>query len=323
MKSIRVTAFGGPDVLTLTDVERPVPKAGEALVRIAAAGLNYMDIGQRAGRRAGQALPYTPGGEASGTVESVGEGVTEVKPGDRVMYAMIPGSYAEFAVVPAGSLVIVPPEIDLVEAAAIPLQGFTAHYLLNDFIKVGAGTTVLVHAVAGGVGLILTQYAAHLGAHVIGTTSSPDKAAKAKAAGARDVILYTQTNFVDEVKRITGGKGADLILDAVGETTFPGDLEAVRSRGHIVIYGAASGQAEPISPNAALSGRALTLSGATLGQFIPTRADILRRAGDLLAGLREGWLKLSIDRTLPLEKAAEAHTLLESRATSGKLLLTP
>jgi NADPH2:quinone reductase len=322
MKAIRVAAFGGPEVLTLAEIERPIPKAGEALVRVAASGVNFMDIGQRLGRRAGQALPYTPGGEASGTVESVGDGVTGVKPGDRVMYAMVPGSYAEYAVVPAASLVPVPPDVDLVQAAAIPLQGFTAHYLLHDFRTVGPGTTVLVHAVAGGVGLLLTQYATHLGAHVIGTTSSEEKAAKAKAAGARDVIIYTKTNFADEVKKITGGKGVDLILDAVGKTTFPGDLEAVRTRGHIVVYGGASGQADPVSPNAALSARALTLSGASLTNFIATRADILRRTDAVLAGMRAGWLKFTIDRVLPLEKAAEAHALLESRATSGKLLLT-
>jgi len=321
MKAIRVTAFGGPDVLALTEIEQPAPKAGEALVRIAAAGVNFMDIGQRAGRRAGQALPFTPGGEASGTVESIGAGVTEVQPGDRVMYAMVSGSYAEFATVPASSLVHVPADVDLVQAAAIPLQGFTAHYLLHDFRTVGPGTTVLVHAVAGGVGLLLTQYATHLGAHVIGTTSSQAKAAKAKAAGARDVIIYTETNFADEVKRITGGKGVDLILDSVAKTTFPGDLEAVSTRGHIVVYGASSGQADPVSPNA-LSARALTVSGASLTNFLPTRADILRRADDVLAGLRAGWLKLTIDRVLPLEQAAEAHALLESRTTSGKLLLT-
>jgi NADPH2:quinone reductase len=322
MKAIRVAAFGGPDALTLVDVERPTPKAGEALVRIAAAGVNFMDIGMRAGRRPGLTVPYIPGGEASGTVESVGEGVTEVKPGDRVMYAMVMASYAEFAVVPATSLVTVPPELDLVEAAALPLQGFTAHYLLHDFRTVGPGTTVLVHAVAGGVGLLLTQYAVHLGAHVIGTTSSEEKAAKAKALGARDVIIYTKTNFADEVKKITGGKGVDLILDAVGKTTFPDDMEAAGRRGNIVVYGASSGQADPVSPNA-FSAKALTVSGAGLAHFIPTRADILRRADDLLAGLREGWLKLSIEHVLPLEKAPEAHTLLESRATSGKLLLTP
>jgi NADPH2:quinone reductase len=324
MKAIQVAAFGGPEVLTLVDVERPAPKAGEVLVRVAAAGVNFMDIGQRAGRRAGQPLPFTPGGEASGIVESVGSGVTDVKPGDRVMYAMgSGGSYAEFVVVASTSLVPVPPEMDLVQAAAFPLQGFTAHYLLHDFRTVGPGTTVLVHAAAGGVGLLLTQYATHLGAHVIGTTSSQEKAAKATAMGARDVIVYTETNFADEVKKITGGKGVDLILDAVGKTTFPGDLEAVRSRGLIVVYGGASGQVEPFSPNVALSGRALTVSGASLTNFISTREEILRRAGDLLSGVRAGWLKLTIERVLPLEKAAEAHALLESRKTSGKLLLTP
>jgi NADPH:quinone reductase len=321
MKAIRVAAFGGPEVLAQAEVGRPEPKAGEALVRIAASGVNYMDVGQRRGRP-GQQVPYTPGGEASGTVEAVGDGVDAVKPGDRVMYAMVPGSYAEYAVVPAARLVAVPAEFDLVEAAALPLQGFTAHYLLHEFAKVGPGTTVLVHAAAGGVGLLLTQYATHLGAHVIGTTSSEAKAANAKAAGARDVILYTQTNFADEVKRITGGKGVDLILDAVGKTTFPGDLEAARIRGHIVVYGGASGQPDPIVPNS-LSPRALTLSGAGLANFIATREDLLRRAAAVIAGVREGWLKLKIDRVLPLAQAADAHRALESRTTSGKLLLTP
>jgi NADPH2:quinone reductase len=321
MKAIRVTAFGGPEVLALADVERPVPGNGEVLVRVAAAGVNYMDVGQRRGRP-GLTVPYTPGGEASGTIEEVGPGVDGVKAGDRVAYAMVPGSYAEFALVPASRVLAVPADLDLVLAAALPLQGLTAHYLLHEFVPVGKGTTVLVHAAAGGVGLLLTQYATHLGAHVIGTTSSAEKAEKAKKAGARDVILYTQTDFVAEVKRITGGKGADLILDAVGKTTFPGDLEAVRTRGHVVIYGAASGQADPISPNS-LSARALTVSGASLLNFIATREELLRRATDVFAGLREGWLKLTIERVLPLAKAAEAHRLIESRTTSGKLLLTP
>jgi NADPH2:quinone reductase len=324
MKAIRVSAFGGPNVLTLTDIEQPVPKTGEALVRVAASGVNFMDVGQRAGRRSGQPLPFTPGGEASGTVESVGEGVTGVKPGDRVMYAMGPnGTYAEFVAVPAALLVPVPAGIDLVQAAAIPVQGYTAHYLLHDFRTVGPGSTVLVHAVAGGVGLLLTQIATHLGAHVIGTTSSQEKAAKAKAMGARDVIIYTETNFATEVKKITGGVGVDLVLDAVGKTTFPGDLDAVRTRGHIVVYGAASGPADPFSPNAALTGRALTVSGGSLANFVGTRAELERRAEFVTSGLRDGWLKLSIEAVLPLAKAAEAHTLLESRKTSGKLLLTP
>lgn len=321
MKAIRVTAFGGPDVLTLADVDRPEPRAGEVLVRIAAAGVNYMDITQRRGRP-GQKLPFTPGGEGAGTVEKVGDGVTGVKPGDRVMYAMVGSSYADYAVVRADRLLAVPDDLDLVQAAAIPLQGLTAHYLLHDFAHVGPGTTVLVHAVAGGVGLLLAQYAAHLGAHVIGTTSSREKAERAKAAGARDVILYTEINFVDEVKRITGGMGVDLILDAVGKATFAGDLEAVRVHGHVVIYGAASGPPDAIVPNS-LIGRAITLSGGGLANFIATREDLLRRATAVLAGVSEGWLKPSIHRVLPLAEAATAHELLESRTTSGKLLLTP
>jgi NADPH2:quinone reductase len=321
MKAIRVAAFGGPDVLTLTDVEQPQPQAGEALVRIAAAGVNYMDIGQRKGNRADTKPPYTPGGEGAGTVEAVGADVTGVKPGDRVMYAMVGGAYAEYAVVPAVRLIPIPDGLDFQHAAAFPLQGWTAHYLLHEFIDVGPETTVLVHAVAGGVGLLLTQIAAHKGAHVIGTTSTAEKAAKAKAAGARDVILYTETDFAEEVAKITGGKGADLVLDAVGKTTFPGDLKAVRTHGHIVVYGGSSGQPDPIVPNV-LSPRALTLSGATLAQFIG-REESIRRTNDLMAGIREGWLKLTIDHVLPLADAAEAHRLLESRATSGKLLLIP
>jgi NADPH2:quinone reductase len=194
--------------------------------------------------------------------------------------------------------------------------------LLHEFAPVGRGTTVLMHAIAGGVGLLVAQIGTHLGAHVIGTTSSEAKAAKARAAGARDVILYTQSDFVAEAKRLTGGKGVDLILDGVGKTTFAGDLEAVRTRGTVVIFGASSGPADPIVPNS-LMGRALTVSGGSLGNFLTTREELLRRTGDLFAGLREGWLKLTIERTLPLAQAAEAHRLIESRTTSGKLVLTP
>jgi NADPH2:quinone reductase len=273
MKAIRATEFGGPDVLTYADVPTPAPGEGEALVRVAAAGVNFMDIGQRTGRRPGTTPPFIAGGEASGTVEAVGAGVTNVKPGDRVMYAMAPATYAEYAV-------------------------------------------------AGGMGLLLAQWATHLGAHVIGTTSTEAKAAKAKAAGARDVILYTQTNFADEVKRITDGRGVDLILDAVAKTTFPGDLEAARPGGHIVVYGAASGQADPISPNA-LSAKGLTVSGAGLAHYTRTSEEIARRAADIFAGVHEGWLKFAIDRTLPLAQAADAHRALEARETSGKLLLIP
>jgi NADPH2:quinone reductase len=322
MKAIRVTEFGGPEVLQPADVPVPEPGNGEVLVRIAASGVNFMDTGVRTGRRPGVKVPVIPGGEAAGTIEAVGAGVTDFKPGDRVMYAMTPATYAEYSVAPAWRVTRVPETIDLIDAAAIPLQAMTAHYLLHEFVHVGPGTTVLVHAVAGGMGLLLTQWATHLGAHVIGTTSSAAKAEKAKAAGARDVILYTETNFADEVKRITDGRGVDLILDAVGKTTFPGDLEAVRPLGRIVVYGAASGQADPISPNA-LSAKGITVSGAGLAHYTRNAEEIARRATDIFAGLDEGWLHFAIDRQLPLAQAADAHRAIESRETSGKLLLIP
>jgi NADPH2:quinone reductase len=322
MKAIRADAFGGPEVLSLVDVPTPAPGAGEALIRVASAGVNFMDIGQRTGRRPGSKTPFIPGGEASGTVEAVGDGVTNVKPGDRVIYAMAPSTYAEYAVAPAWRLIPLPDGIDLIDAGAIPLQALTAHYLLHEFRHVGPGSIVLVHAAAGGMGLLLTQWATHLGAHVIGTTSTEAKAAKAKAAGARDVILYTQTNFAHEVQRITGGAGADLILDAVAKSTFPGDLEAVAVRGTIVVYGAASGQADPISPNA-LSAKAVAVSGAGLAHFTRTADEIAARAADIFTGVREGWLQFAIDRKLPLAQAADAQRALEARETSGKLLLIP
>lgn len=322
MKAIVVTAYGGPEVLELRDLPTPVPQAGEALVKVAAAGINYMDVGNRQRGRAGLEPPFVLGGEIAGTVEAVGEGVTLVRPGDRVMQCMVPGSYAEYQIVKADRLVPVPADFDLVEAAAIPLQGMTAHYLLHDFHHVGPGTVVLVHAVAGGMGLMLTRWAKHLGAHVIGTTSSEAKAAKARLAGADDVILYTETDFVAEVKRITNGRGADLTLDAVGKTTFAGDMQAAAIRGTIVVYGGASGQPDPIVPNS-LMAKALKVGGGSLGNFILTREELLSRADRVIAGLREGWLRLSIERVFPLAEAAEAHRQLQGRLTSGKLLLTP
>ena len=333
MKAIVAVRAGGPEVLEQVDVPVPSPAAGQVLVRVAASGVNFMDVGMRMGGRAGIAFPRIPGGEASGTVDAVGEGVSGVRAGDRVMFATpfgtyaknatgIGETYAEYALAPDWQIIRIPDDVDLVDAAALPLQGMTAHYLLHEYAKVGPGTTVLVHAVAGGMGLLLTQWAAHLGAHVIGTTSSPAKAAKAKAMGARDVILYNEANFADEVMRITNGEGVDLILDAVGKTTFPGDLAAVKVRGHIVVYGAASGPVEPVSPNA-YSGRAVTVSGAGLLHFTQTPEEVARRAAAVLEGFREGWLRVTIDRKLPLAQAADAHRALEGRGTSGKLLLIP
>ena len=322
MKTIEVEKIGGPEVLGIQEIgglEPPV--AGQALVRIVMAGVNFMDVGQRRGTYPRE-LPFTPGVEASGVVESVGEGVDYVKPGDRVAYSGEPGAYAEASLVRANRLIPLPDDISFEQGAAFPLQGMTAHYLIHEFRLPKSGDLVLIHAAAGGVGLLLVQWAKHLGAHVIGTVSTEEKARTALDAGADDVILYTKEDFAKETRRLTNGHGADLIIDGVGKTTFKGDMDAVAVRGHIIVFGASSGPADPISPNA-LMGKAVSLSGGSLGNFIATRDDLLRRASDVIEGIREGWLKLRIDRILDLERAPEAHRLLEGRETTGKILLAP
>lgn len=320
MRAIRVDQLGGPEVLQLADVETPHPGAGEVLVELGAIGVNYTDVYQRAGQRG--TPPFIPGFEGAGTVVALGDGVAGVQIGDRVAYAQVPSAYAEFAVVPAARLIAIPSAIDDVTAAALPLQGMTAHFLVNDYVPLGPSSVVLIHAAKGGVGLIATQLAARRGAHVIGTVSSDEKAAKVLAAGAREAIRYDQTNFVDEVKRITGGAGADLILDGVGKATFAGDFAAVRNCGTIVLYGWPSEPPDPIAP-LDLLWRAIVVAGGTLSNHIATRADLERRARELIHGVRAGWLTLAVDRVLPLAEAAEAHRLLESRRTSGKLILSP
>jgi len=320
VKAIQIEQAGGPEVLKLTEVPIGTPGPGQALVRIAAVGVNFVEIYQRIGRYATK-LPFIPGSEASGVVESVGEGVSNVAPGDRVAYTHQPGAYAEKSLVQADRLIPLPANLSFEQGAAVPLQGMTAHYLLHEFRKVAPGDVVLIHAAAGGMGLLLVQWARHMGARVIGTVSTEHKAQIARESGAHDVILYTQQDFAAETKRLTGGRGADLIIDGVGKTTFPGDLEAAAVRGHIVLYGSASGPADPFPPNS-LQPRGLTLSGSTLVHFISTRADVMRRAGDVLLGIRDGWLKLRIDQVLPLAQAAEAHRLLEGRQTIGKLVLS-
>jgi len=320
MKAIRVTEFGGTEVLRLEDVEKPVPGPGEALVRIHAAGLNFIDIYQRRGEL-GMRVPYIPGREGAGVVESVGESVTEVKPGDRVAFLSSLGSYAEYGAVPVSGMIRIPEDLSFEQAAAVALQGMTAHYLIHEYREVKPGITVLIHAAAGGMGLLLVQWAHHLGARVIGTVSTEEKALAAREAGADEVILYSQTDWVAEVNRITDGKGIDLIIDGVGETTFAGNLKAAAIRGNIVIYGAASGPADPIAPNS-LQGRSLTISGGMLTNYLLTPEERDRRASDVLEGIRSGWLKLTIGGTFPLSKAAAAHQMLESRASSGKVILT-
>jgi len=321
MKAIRVENYGGPEVLKLENIA-PIeePGAGKAVVRVVAAGVNFMDVNQRRGIYPRE-VPFTPGAEGAGMVESVGEGVTNVKPSDRVAFSGLPGAYAEAIVADASRLIPLPDDFTFEQGAAFPLQGMTAHYLIHEFRKPKAGDFVLVHAAAGGVGGLLVQWARHLGATVIGTTSSEEKARTAREAGAEHVIVYTDEDFVAEIKRITNGHGADLIIDGVGRSTFKGDLEAVAIRGHVVIFGASSGPADPISPNA-LMGRSFSISGGGLQNFIRTREELLRRANDVIAGIRQGWLKLHIAAVLPLEQANEAHRLLENRQTQGKLVLS-
>jgi NADPH2:quinone reductase len=320
MQAIRVEQQGGPEVLKLEDIA-PIeePGAGQAVVRVVAAGVNFMDVGQRRGSYPRQ-VPFTPGVEGAGVVESVGEGVTNVKPSDRVAFTGLPGAYAEALVADASRLIPLPDDFTFEQGAAFPLQGMTAHYLLHEFRQVKPGDFVLVHAAAGGMGGLLVQWAKHLGATVIGTTSSEEKARTAREAGAEHVIVYTDTDFVAETKRITNGHGADLIIDGVGRTTFKGDLEAVATRGHIVIFGSASGPAEPISPNALMT-RAVSVCGGSLQNFMATREELMRRASAVIEGIHQGWLKLNIGAVLPLEQAGEAHKLLENRKTQGKLVL--
>jgi len=322
MKTIEVEKTGGPDVLHIQDIgglEPPGP--GQALVRIVYAGVNFVDVGQRRGTYPRE-VPFTPGVEAAGVVESVGDDAPWVKPGDRVAYTGEPGAYAEASLVRADRLILLPDDISFEQGAAFPLQGMTAHYLIHEFKLPGPGDFVLIHAAAGGVGLHLVQWAKRLGANIIGTVSTEEKAGIALDAGADHVILYTKHDFAIETRRLTNGRGADLIIDGVGKSTFKGDMNTVAIRGQIIMFGATSGPADPISPNA-LTGRSISISGGSLPSFISTREELLHRASEVIQGIREGWLRLKIDRILDLSEAAEAHRMLESRETSGKILLAP
>lgn len=321
MKAILVTAFGDSSVLKLTDIPRPEPKAGEVLVRLKTSGINFADIYIRNGARSvAMPLPFTLGMEGAGVVEGLGDDVSEVKLGDRVAFSSSPGSYAEYVVIDAKRLIPLPDDISFEQGAAFPLQGMTAHYLLHDYYHINPGTQVLVHAAAGGMGLLLVQWLKHMGARVIGTVSTDEKAKLAKAAGADEIIIYTKQNFVDEVKKLTNGKGVDFILDGVGKDTFTKDLDAVRVYGTVCIFGKASGPADPLPPNL-LQVKSLTISGGNLMNSVTTREEILTRSRAVLQGLREGWLKLNIGHIFPLEQAAEAQRLLESRQTTGKVIL--
>lgn len=321
MKAIQMNRFGGPEVLEIQEVAIGKPGKGQALIHIKAAGVNFIDIYQRRGTYPVK-LPYIPGLEASGIVEAVGEGVTEFKPGDRVAYVHKPGSYAEQSLVDVNDLILLPKELSFEQGAAFPLQGMTAHYLLHEFRKVKKGDVVLIHAAAGGMGLLLTQWANHLGARVIGTVSTDEKAKLAKNAGASDVILYTKQNFAEEVIRLTDKHGADLIIDGVAKTTFPDNFKAAAKRGNIVIFGASSGPADPILPNDLMK-HSLTVSGGSLFNYILTREELMMRAKAVLEGIQSGWLKLNINQTFPLANAKEAQKILEDRNSVGKIILIP
>ena len=321
MKRIQVVETGGPEKMQLADVPTPVPGPGQALVRIAASGVNFIDVYFRTGLYKAD-LPVTLGSEAAGTVEAVAPGVTEVAPGDRVAYAMARGSYAEYAAVPAAQLVKLPAHLDFPTAAAAMLQGMTAHYLTHSTFALKSGDTCLVHAAAGGAGGLIVQMAKMLGARVFGTVSTQAKAEIARSHGADEIILYTEQDFEAEVKRLTAGRGVDVVYDSVGKTTFDKSLNCLRPRGLMALFGQSSGPVPPFDPVILNAKGSLFLSRPALGHYLATREELLWRAGDVLGWLDSGKLQLRIHRTYPLADAAAAHRDLESRKTAGKLLLS-
>ncbi|HSK31715.1 MAG TPA: quinone oxidoreductase [Candidatus Limnocylindria bacterium] len=296
----------------------PEPKAGEARIKIEASGLNYIDIYQRAGLYPSK-TPFTLGMEGAGIVDAVGEFVTEVKTGDRVAYAMVPGSYAEYAIVPAAKLAPLPDNIEARSAAGLMLQGMTAHYLTHSTYALKPGETALVHAAAGGVGLLLVQIAKMLGATVIGTAGTEAKADLAKRAG----ILYTQLDFPSEVKKITGGSGVHVAYDSVGATTFEKSLDCLRPRGYLVLFGQSSGPVPPFDPGKLAAKGSLFLTRPSLAHYTLDRTELLQRAGDLFNWTSVGKLQLRIEKEFPLFEAAEAQRQMEGRKTTGKVILLP
>jgi len=321
MKAIQVPQPGGPEAMQLVEVPEPRPAAGQALVEIRAIGVNFIDVYLREGRYPLK-VP-TLGQEAAGVVRAVGEGVRDVAPGDRVAYAGVQGSYAELAVVPADRLVPIPDGVDFEHAAAAMLQGMTAHFLVHDSFPLRREHTALVHAAAGGVGLLLVQMGKRIGARIIGTAGSEEKAALAREAGADEVILYATQDFAAETRRLTDGRGVHVIYDGVGKSTFAADLTALRPRGYLVLFGGASGAVPPFDPMELSKHGSLFLTRPTMNDYVRERDELLRRAADVLGGVADGTLRLRISRTYPLAEAAQAHRDLEGRRTTGKLLLLP
>ncbi len=320
MKAVYIEQHGGADVLISGDLATPIPGPGEVLVRVAASGVNFIDTYHRAGLYK-VALPFTLGVEGSGVVESVGAGVQTLAPGDRVGWAMEPGSYAEFAKVPAWRLVKIPGSLSFETAAAAMLQGMTAHYLTHATFPLAPGHTALIHAAAGGTGLLLVQMAKMRGARVIGTVGTAAKAKLAREAGADEVIIYTEQDFAAETRRLTANIGVDVVYDSVGKSTWEGSLNSLKPRGYLVTFGNASGPVPEFAPLLLTQKGSLFVTRPSLAHYAATAEEVSSRAGDVLEWIRTDRLKLRIDRTYPLAEAAQAHRDLESRATTGKLVL--
>lgn len=322
MKAIQVKQTGGPEVLEFVDLPIPQPKPTEAVVKVNAAGVNFIDVYYREGRYKAQ-LPMVIGQEAAGVVSAIGADVKGISVGDRVAYTMLLGSYAEYAAVDADRLVKIPAGVNDREAAATMLQGMTAHYLSHDTYPLKKGETALIHAAAGGAGLLLVQMAHQTGARVIGTVSTEEKAKLARDAGADDVILYTQTDFEMETKRLTEGRGVDVIYDSVGKTTFEKGLNLLRPRGMMVLYGGSSGAVPPLDPLVLTQKGSIFLTRPSLGHYIITPDNLQQRASAVFGMISAGKLKLRIEHVYPLAQAQQAHRDLEGRKTTGKLLLIP
>lgn len=322
MKAIQVKQTGGPEAMELVDLPVPTPKANEAVVKVTAAGVNFIDVYHREGRYK-VALPFVLGQEGAGAVNAVGTGVTLVKNGDRVAWTSVMGSYAEYVAVPEDRLVAIPDGVTDQQAAAVMLQGMTAHYLSHDSYPLKRGETALVHAAAGGVGGLLVQMTHHIGARVIATISTDQKAKLAREAGADEIILYTQADFEAETKRLTGGKGVDVVYDSVGKTTFDKGLNILRPRGMMVLFGGSSGAVPPFDPIILTQKGSLFLTRPSLGNYIATREELMARAAAVFGMIAAGKLKLRIQHIYPLAEAQRAHRDLEGRTTTGKLLLIP
>lgn len=322
MRAVRLHEPGGAEAMRYETVPIPRPGEGQALVRVGAAGVNFIDVYKRTGLYK-IPLPATLGEEGAGTVEAVGDGVSEVRVGDRVAWAGSMGSYAEYAAIPAAKLVPLPPDVDAARGAAIMLQGITAHYLATSTYPLREGDRCLVHAAAGGVGLLLVQIAKRRGAYVIGTAGSDEKAALARRAGADEVIVYTRQDFVEETRRITGGQGVQVVYDSVGKTTFLPGLDLLVTRGMMVLFGQSSGPVDPLDPQLLNQKGGLFLTRPSLWHYTATRDELLWRAGELLEWAAKGELEVRVGAEYPLAEAAEAHRALEGRRTTGKVLLLP